>query len=149
MRYARTDSYQHAISGLLTKRAELLGEAETIRDRLAAIKNDLDALDRTLRNTFAYDGDLETMMPRQKRHVVFGRGELFRQIMTVLRQANGPMTSRQIAQEIVSTSGMDARDRKFVSDLTKRVSVSCKRVPDGTVRKATDQFGNLVWGAQR
>ncbi|MFZ1812876.1 MAG: hypothetical protein WBO55_11575 [Rhizobiaceae bacterium] len=72
MRSARTDRYEHATSGLLTKRAELLGEAETIRDRLAAIKNDLDALDRTLRNTFSYDGNREAMMPRQKRHELFG-----------------------------------------------------------------------------
>lgn len=145
MRSARTDTFEHTISGLLSKRADLLGEAESIRDRLAAIKNDIDALDRTL-SVLGYDGDLDAMMPRQKRHVVFGRGELTRQVLTVLRRADGPMTSRQIAQEIVSDSGMDARDRKTVSDLTKRVGKACRQYPAGTITKATDQQGNVVWG---
>ena len=48
MTKARTETFDHTISGLLSKRADLLGEAEVIRDRLAAIKNDIDALDRTL-----------------------------------------------------------------------------------------------------
>jgi hypothetical protein len=97
MHKARTETFEHAISSLLSKRADLLGEAERLRDRIAAIKNDLDALDRTL-NTLGYEGDLDAMMPRQKRHVVFGKGELFRSCMDVLRDADGPMTSRQIAQ---------------------------------------------------
>ncbi|WP_306026625.1 hypothetical protein [Oceaniradius stylonematis] len=142
MRPARTDTFDHTISGLLTKRADLWNEAQSIRDRLAEIKNDIDALDRTL-GVLGYDGDLDAAMPRQKRHVVFGRGELFRACMDVLRQADGPMTSRQIAQEIVSQSGQDARDRRYVSDLTKRVG-KCLRASDAA-RKATDGKGNVVW----
>lgn len=144
MRPARTETFEHAISALLTKRADLLGEAEAIRDRLAAIKNDIDALDRTL-TTLGYDGDLNAMMPRQKRHVIFGNGELTRQVLTVLRRADGPMTTRQIAQEMVADSGMDARDRRFVSDLVKRVGKALRQYPPGHVHKATDTAGNIVW----
>lgn len=140
---ARTETYSHTISGLLGKRVELFHEAELIRDRLAVIKNDIDALDRTL-NVLGYSGDLDAAMPRQKRHVIFGRGELTRQVFTILRRSDKPMTSRQIAQEIVSDSGMDARDRKFVSDLTKRVGKACRQ-STAPVGKATDQNGNVVW----
>jgi hypothetical protein len=45
------------------------------RDRLAEIKNDIGALDRVL-GTLGYTGDLDAEMPRQKREVLFGRGEL-------------------------------------------------------------------------
>ncbi|MFN0262411.1 hypothetical protein ACKTEK_00895 [Tepidamorphus sp. 3E244] len=144
MRRARTDTFDHTITGLLTKRADLFNEAETIRDRLAEIRNDIDALDRSL-SVLGYDGDLDAAMPRQKRHVIFGRGELTRQVLSTLRAAGKPLTSRQIAQEIVSASGMDARDRKFVSDLTKRVGKACRQYPDGTIMKATDSHGNVVW----
>ncbi|MCB1478115.1 MAG: hypothetical protein KDJ62_04425 [Rhodobiaceae bacterium] len=147
MRRARTDDYQHTISGLLTKRADLFNEAETIRDRLAEIRNDIDAIDRTL-TVLDYDGDLDAQMPRQKRQVLFGRGELTRQVLSILRTSRTPLTSRQIAQEIVSMSGMDARDRKTVSDLTKRVGKACRQYPDGTIRKATDAHGNVVWGVK-
>jgi hypothetical protein len=141
---ARTETFEHTISGLLSKRADLLGEAGMLRDRLAAIKNDIDALDRTL-TVLGYDGDLDAMMPRQKRHVLFGRGELSRQVFDVLRREGKPLTSRQIAQEIVSTGGMDARDRKMIADLTKRVGKACRQYPGSAVRKGTDAHGNVVW----
>lgn len=144
MRPAQTDTFEHTISGLLTKRADLLGEAEAIRDRLAEIRNDIDAIDRALR-VIGYSGDLDAQMPRQKRHVIFGRGELSRQVFAILRRERRPLTSRQIAQEIVSDSGMDARDRKYVTDLTRRVGKACRQYPDGAVRKATDAQGNIVW----
>ena len=144
MTKARTETYDHTISGLLSKRADLLGEAESIRDRLAAIKNDIDALDRTL-DVLDYTGDLDAQMPRAKRHVIFGRGELSKQVFAVLRRADKPMTSREIAQDIVSDSGLDARDRKFVSDLTKRVGKACRQSKGGVIIKATDARGNVVW----
>ena len=144
MGYSRTETFTHTISGLLTKRADLLGEAEVIRDRLAAIKNDIDALDRTL-SVLNYDGDLDAQMPRAKRHVIFGRGELAKQVLATLRRSQGPMTSREIAQEIVSDSGLDARDRKYVSDLTKRVGKSCRQSTGKSIVKATDARGNVVW----
>ncbi len=71
------DGFEHTVSGLLRKRQMLLDEAQRIRDRMAEIKDELPALDKTLR-AFGYDGDLDGMMPRQKRHVLFGRGELLR-----------------------------------------------------------------------
>lgn len=46
---ARTDTCEHTITGLLANRADLFNEAERIRDRLAEIKNDIGAIDRTLR----------------------------------------------------------------------------------------------------
>lgn len=144
MGYSRTETFEHTISGLLTKRADLLGEAESIRDRLAAIKNDIYALDRTL-SVLNYEGDLDAQMPRAKRHVIFGRGELTKQVFAVLRRATSPMTSREIAQEIVSDSGLDARDRKFVSDLTKRVGKACRQTKGDVIIKANDARGNVVW----
>lgn len=75
MRSARTNTCKHTISGLLTKRADLLNEAERIRHRLAEIRNDIGAIDRTL-NVLGYTGDLDAAMPRQKREVLFGKGKL-------------------------------------------------------------------------
>lgn len=142
MQKARTETFDHTISGLLSKRADILGEAQDLRTRIAEIKNDLDAIDRTL-NVLGYTGDLDAQMPRQKRHVVFGKGELFRSCMGVLRTAQGPLTSRMIAQQIVELNGQDARDRKYVNDLVKRVG-KCLRQSDSAT-KGTDERGNVVW----
>lgn len=141
-----TDTYEHTIGGLLQKRAELFNEAERIRDRLAEIKNDIGALDRTL-GTLGYIGDLDALMPRQKREVLFGRGELSRAILNELRGATEPMTSRELAQAIVAVSGQDARDRKTVSDLTKRVGKACRALfVEERMRRMVDRSGNVTWG---
>lgn len=81
MKPARTETYEHTISGLLSKRADLFNEAVRLRDRLAEIRNDVAALDRVL-GTLGYVGDLDAQMPRHKREVIFGRGELTEQSST-------------------------------------------------------------------
>lgn len=145
MKPARTDTFEHTITGLLAKRADLFNEAERIRDRLAEIKNDIGAIDRTL-NVLGYTGDLDAAMPRQKREVIFGRGELSKAIMGELRHAEGPLSSRDIASVIVSMRGEDARDRKYIADLTRRVSKALRSMRDeGLIRSKPDQKGNLVW----
>jgi hypothetical protein len=145
MRPARTETYEHTISGLLTKRREMLTEAEGIRDRLAEIRNDIQALDRTL-STLGFDGDLEGMMPRQKRQVIFGRGELVRAILDELRGAERPMRSREIVQALIALSGDDPRDQRYISDLTRRVGKALRPLRDeDSVRSLRDQRGGLMW----
>lgn len=145
LRPARTDTYEHTITGLLAKRAELYNEAERIRDRLAEIKNDIGALDRVL-GTLGYTGDLDAAMPRQKREVIFGRGELTRAIYDELRHAGDPLSSRDIARAIIAMRGEDARDRKYISELTKRVSKALRVMREEShVRSIADKKGNLLW----
>jgi hypothetical protein len=145
MKPARTETFEHTVSGLLGKRADLFGEAERIRDRLAEIKNDISAIDRVL-GTLGYTGDLDAEMPRQKRQVIFGRGELTRAVLGELRGADGPMTSREIAQGVIALGGHDARDRKFLSEHTKRVSKALRILRDeNIVRSSVDTKGNIMW----
>lgn len=144
-RPARTDTYEHTISGLLTRRREMLTEAERLRDRIAEIKNDLSALDRTLA-TLGFKGDLEGMMPRQKRHVVFGRGDLLRAILDELRGAERPLRSREIALAIIAVRGDDPRDQRYLADLTRRVGKALRpMIASGSVHQAKDKHGSVVW----
>src|SRR4051812_18102924 len=145
MKLARTETYEHTISGLLAKRSDLFNEAERIRDRLAEIRNDVGAIDRVL-GTLGYTGDLDAEMPRQKRQVVFGKGELTRSILDELRAATAPVGSREIAQCIVAVSGQDARDRKFITDVTRRVSKALRILrEENVVRSSVDTKGNVQW----
>lgn len=149
IRLARTDTFEHTISGLLKKRADLFGEAEQIRDRMAEIKNDIHAIDRVLQS-LGYAGDLDAAMPRQKRDVIFGRGELTRAILSELRDSNRPLSSREVAQSIIALRGEDARDRKYLSDLVKRVSKALRQQRVlGYVRALKDTRGNQVWERSR
>lgn len=149
IRPARTETYEHAISGLLTKRREMLTEAERLRDRLAEIRNDLQALDRTL-ETLGFKGDLEGMMPRQKRQVIFGRGELVRAILDELRGADRPLRSREIAQALIAVQGNDPRDQRYIADLTRRVGKALRPLRESSaVISVMDAHGNVCWRAGR
>ena len=142
---SRTDTFGHTISGSLTKRADLFNEAARIRDRLAEIKNDVSAIDQVL-GSLGYTCNLDAEMPRQKREVLFGRGELTRGCLDALRDATGPMTCRQIAQTVLSLSGQDARDRKLMTEHTRRVSKALRVLKEGgTVRQSKDGRRNIVW----
>lgn len=142
---SRTETFEHTINGLLTKRADLFNEAERIRDRMAEIKNDIGALDRVL-NTLGYTGDLDAEMPRQKRQVLFGRGELTRAILDELRDAPRPLGSREIAQAIVALNGQDARERRLLTDVTRRVSKALRVLQqEGLVRRKTGVNQYAAW----
>lgn len=145
IRPARTETYEHTISGLLSKRREMLTEAERLRDRLAEIRNNLQALDRTL-ETLGFKGDLEGMMPRQKRHVIFGRGELVRAILDELRGADRPLRSREIAQALIAVQGNDPRDQRYIADLTRRVGKALRPLlAGGLIAVSHHRSGGIAW----
>lgn len=142
---SRTDTFEHTVNGLLTKRADLFNEAERLRDRMAEIKNDIGAIDRVLQS-LGYEGDLDAKMPRQKRQVLFGPGELTMAILDELRDAPEPLSSREIAQAIVALNGQDARDRKLLGELTKRVSKALRSLTyEGHVQRSTGLRRELRW----
>lgn len=148
IRKARTDTYEHTITGLLTKRMDLYHEAERIRDRMAAIKNDIAAMDRVL-GTLGYTGDLNKEMPRQKHERLFGQGELTRAILDVLRDATEPMATRDIAREIIAVNEQDARDRRLLTEVTRRVSKALRvQRQRGSVNGSVCVDGCLVWLAK-
>lgn len=125
----------------------MFNEAAGLRDRLAEIKNDISALDRVL-GTFGYTGNLDAEMPRQRRQVIFGQGELTRAILDELRVADGLLGSRDIARGIIAINGLDARDRSFLTEHTRRVSKALRILKQsGTVRSQIDQRGNMLWSS--
>src|SRR5208283_4942184 len=103
------------------------------------------AIDRVL-GTLGYSGDLDALMPRQKRQVLFGRGEMTRAILDELRGAEGPLGSREIARAILAVNEQDPRDRKPLTGHTRRVSKALRNLKaEGAVRGAQDERGNVVW----
>lgn len=113
---------------------------------MAEIKNDISALDRVL-GTLGYRGDLDAAMPRQKRQVLFGRGELTRAILDVLRGVTEPMPARDVAREILSLNEFDPRDRSLLTEHTRRVSKALRSLAvSGSVTATRDCRGSPLWG---
>jgi hypothetical protein len=55
---AMKDENQHVISGLLKKRERLLRQSADLREQMAVIAGDIEAIDRTL-DAFGFTGDQE------------------------------------------------------------------------------------------
>jgi hypothetical protein len=139
------EPYQNTISGLLRKRAEMMGEAQQLREALAAISNDMEALDRVL-ETLGYEGDPASVMPSGHRVVFFARNELRRFCLDEMRKAEGPMTSRDLADKIITIQGLDAEDRKMRNEMVRRVGQSLKLLrKQGLARSQRNEPGHLVW----
>lgn len=69
---------QQIIAGLVKRRAELAGEAEALKARIAGIATDIGHLDATIR-LFDPDHDIAAIRPKRPRGPdVAGRGEMLR-----------------------------------------------------------------------
>jgi hypothetical protein len=137
--------YANTISGLLKKRSELMGAGLRLREELAHVGNDIEALDRTL-IALGFEGDLKAVQPRGNRVVFFARDELRRFLLDELRKADRPVSSRDLAEKIIRLEAKDPRDCRLRNDMVKRVGKSLKLLR--RQGKATSMPGpnhGLVW----
>src|SRR5579875_3176590 len=94
--------HPNLLNGLVAKRAEIAGQIEANQTTLRKLVADLDAVEATIR-VFDPNVDLDAVTPRPvpPRHAAF-KGEVTRIVFTCLREAKAPMTSREIAMELIA-----------------------------------------------
>ena len=117
----------YVLAGLTKRRAELAGEAETLRSRLAQTATDMDHLDAVIRQ---FDPDYNLGAIRAKRprtRDAAGRGEMSRFILKVLREATEPVATHDVARRLMAERGQDVEDRRFVRLAMKRVGMALSR----------------------
>lgn len=142
-------TYDHTITGLLRKRTETMALVKDLRDRMGALSNDIEAIERIL-HTLGYDGELKGMTPRGNRVVFFHRNELRRFLLDALKKADGPLGSRELAEMIVDLEAKDRNDRRLMYDMVKRVGKSLRLLQtQGLARSYRDKLGHLVWELKR
>lgn len=133
----------YVVSGLVKRRAELAGEAEALKARLAQIATDLGHLDATIR-LFAPDFDLAAIRPKRPRAAgTAGRGEMSRAVLGVLREAAEPMTTAAVVAAVMATRGMDAQD-KAAGRMMDRVGMALRRQEKNEVVRGERREGQGV-----
>ena len=139
-----TETYQHTINGLLQKRSEMMEEIAVTRERLAVLSNDVESMDRVLER-LGYSGDIQ-LTPRVPRIVLFYRGELRQFLMGQLRE-HGPLTSRLLAEKLIQIEGKDARDRRMMSDVVRRIGKALRQMQDAKLVSGTKtkNMGEYIW----
>lgn len=115
------EPFENTIKGLLRKRVELIGEMHSIRERMGVLSNDIASLDRVLQVFGHLSLAEEVPDVRSTRLVVFHKSELQQQLLFVLKKADGPQTSRDLAVSLITTEGRDRFDRRLLLDIIKRV----------------------------
>ena len=117
----------YVLAGLAKRRAELAGEAETLRARLAQIATDTGHLDAVIRQ-FDPDYDLGSIRPKRPRvQDAAGRGDMSRFLMKVLREASEPVATHEVVQRLMTERGQDMEDRRLVKSTMKRVGMAFSR----------------------
>lgn len=103
-----------AMVALARKKAELMGEADELRRRLRKKQIQIAALDESMR-LLDQGYDPEAIKPKRKYTKTFIHGELKRMIFDILKETDGgPLTTRQIADEVQKRKGVDRDVRKDV-----------------------------------
>lgn len=120
-------------------------ETADLRERMASVSHDVEAIDRVLER-LGYSGDIQ-LTPRAARVVLFYRGELRAFLVSELRKAGGPLTSRELAERIAGQEGKSIADRRMMVDITRRVSKGLRQLRDaGQVTGGKEGQGH-VWRA--
>ena len=117
-----------AINVLMRKRAELGAQVTELDRQTQEVVSQIAHVDACLA-LIGFDGDPNDIAPIHPQHGrVFARGQLQRLVLAVLREAEGPMTYRQIATGIVDQLNWDREDRDAMASLIIRVRHTMKRL---------------------
>lgn len=141
----------YVLTGLVKRRAELTGEIERTHAALRKMVDDLENLDATIRQ-FAPDFQVETIRPKAFRPPAdwANRGQMSRVVLSILRQAAEPMTTRDIALEMLVTRALDQSDVRLLKLMTKRVGVALRGQRDnGAVRASPGPGMMVLWEVAR
>src|SRR5712671_405466 len=118
----------YVLTGLVKRRAELAGEIEATHDRLRKMIEDLEKLDSVILQ-FDPSHQVEAIKPKAFRPPSdwSHRGEMTKAVLSILRQAAEPLTSRDIALELLVTRALEqGRDQKLLALMTKRGGVTLR-----------------------
>lgn len=139
------------LSGLVKRRAELAGDIERTHNQLRKMVLDLENLDATIIQ-FDPDFQVETIKPKAFRPPAdwANRGEMTRIVLSILRQAAEPLTSRDIALELLIERALDKSDQRLLRLMTKRVGVALRGQRDKHMVRSEQGPGQyMVWEIAR
>ena len=135
------------ISGLVKRRATLSGDIGRMQRRLKQMLRDLEALDATIR-LFDADYPIEAIKAKERRPPSnwTTRGEFTRLIFNVLRQASEPLSTRDIAREVMALKRMDIADLRAVTSMRERVGyILRKKRRSGDLRSHQGPDQLMFW----
>ncbi|MGB8843286.1 MAG: hypothetical protein WCC64_19700 [Aliidongia sp.] len=141
----------YVLEGLVNRRAELTGQIELTHNELRRMVADLESLDATIIQ-FDPDYRVETIKPKAFRPPKdwAHRGDMTKFVLSILRQAAEPMTTRDIALEMLISRALDKSDQRLLQLMTKRVGVALRGQRGNGIVKCSQGTGQfMLWEIDR
>lgn len=112
----------YMVTGLVKRRAELAGEMKATQARLGGMARDLETLDNAIK-LVAPELDIPAIAPKMVKPPEdwSKRGEMSRQVFAIMRASQRPLTSREIASQMIVNRGL-ASTPKLLNLMTRRVA---------------------------
>lgn len=122
MRYASQTMTDYMVEGLVKRRAAIAGEMLACQQRMSDLARDLETLDGALR-IVAPDLDIPAIAPKLVKPPEdwSKRGEMSRVVLGILRASPKPLTSREIAAEMIVHRGLTATPA-LLNKMTRRIA---------------------------
>jgi hypothetical protein len=139
------------VSGLVKRRAQLAGDIEKAHEALRRMVLDLENLDATILQ-FEPDFKIEAIKPKAFRPPKdwSNRGEMTRICLSILRLASEPLTSRDVALQLLTERALNREDQRLLRLMTKRVGVALRlQKAKGTVRSQQGPGQYVLWEIPR
>jgi hypothetical protein len=141
----------YVLDGLVKRRAEVAGEIEALHERIRKLLANLDSLDATI-GQFDPTYRVEEIRakafrpPKDWAHP----GQMLRLVMSIMRQAAEPMTTRDVALQMLVERALDKNDLKLLRLMTKRVGVVLRRQREAGFVQADQGPGQyMLWEIAR
>jgi hypothetical protein len=141
----------YVVSGLVKRRAEIAGEIEQIHEQLKKLLADLETIDDALA---VFDPTIacEQIKPRALRPPSdwANYGEMTRIVLNILRGSSEPLTTRDIALQMLVERAMSKDDQRLLNRMTKRVGVALRRQRDNEIVRSCQGPGMfMLWEIAR
>lgn len=130
------------INGLLTWRARRLRSLRLKEGDAAEHLADIAAIDRVLTNVLGFT-DIEAFTRDFRREALFRRGELYRMVCDVLREADRPLTTREITTIVLARKGRALKPGRQGKEHINRTRKACRRIK--SVKLANCALGLQSW----
>ena len=131
---------------LVKRRAELMAELEKAQGHVQQLHADLASLDAVIRQ-FDPDYPVGNIRPRYRRAASAAEfGSMSRTVLDILRRAGGPLSTRDIADQIIAERALNAGDKGLRHLMVKRVNMALRyQRTNGMVQEVDPVAGEAQW----
>ena len=99
----------HVVTALARKRSELLGALKELDRQMRVLRGTINHVDECLA-LFGYRNHPSGLKPIKTRETLFKPGQLKRLVLDIRREADRPLTNKQIASELIYRMGWTETD---------------------------------------